>query len=118
MTDGPLTLVRRRIARSLDWRVDNAVRQATESQRAEVLAFIGHKPGRPDTASRLDSLEAQCERLDASIERLRASVATLSVTLTDAQRAHGELLDRLAVEVDRLTSQSTPSTARAKTAKQ
>ena len=95
MSDGPLTLVRRRFARSIDWRVDTAVAQAVAPLQAEVRSTA-----HADTSRRVDLLEAQIERLDAAIERLRKSVTSLSVTLTDAQRAQGELLDRLAADVN------------------
>ena len=104
MTDGPITLMRRRFARSIDWRVENAVKQALAAQHTESSAAGGLHLDHPDALRRFESLEARSEQLDATIERLRASIASLSVTLTDGQRAQAALLDRLAADVDGLNA--------------
>ena len=101
MTKGPMTLMRRRLARSIDWRVDKAVHQALAAQRA---VLESHEHDSPEISRRLEWSKDRSDQLEAALERLRKSVASLSVTLTDGQRAQGELLDRLAGQVDALTA--------------
>ncbi len=110
MATSPVTYVRQRLARSIDWRVDAAVDKAISDHRAQ-FGTTGNGGNGPDALSRLESLETRSEQLDAALERLRSSITSLSVTLTDAQRSEGELLTRLAADVDRLTAELTKTRA-------
>jgi hypothetical protein len=99
MSDGPVARVRRRFARSIDWRVDTAVKQAMAAQQAEALAV--HQ-----LIDRIEFLELRNEQLFAIVERLRTSITALSVSLTDDQHAQGQLLERLAEDVGNLTERT------------
>ena len=106
MTDGPMSRVRRRLARSIDWRVDSAVTKAMAARQVDLLAaFAGDDPDHQDVLSRFVSLEVRNAQLDVAIERLRTLITSVSVTLTDEQRSQGELLARLAAEVDKLATE-------------
>jgi predicted RNase H-like nuclease (RuvC/YqgF family) len=88
-----MALVRRRLGRAIDWRVDASVKRDLSAHSAEHLS---------DITRRVESLETRNEQLEATIEKLRASLNSLSVSLTDGQRANTALIERLVADVDKL----------------
>ena len=93
MSSNPMTLVRERLGRALDWRVDAAVRRDLHTHSAEHLA---------DITRRLEALETRNEQIEGALEKLRMSLSSLSVSLTDGQRANSALIERLVASVDEL----------------
>lgn len=93
MSSNPMAAVRRRLARAIDWRVDVAVKRDLQTHSAESLA---------DLTRRVESLELRNEHIEGTIEKLRASLTSLSVSLTDGQRANSALIERLVADVDKL----------------
>lgn len=103
MVDGPLAVARRRLARSIDWRVDRAVSSAFAARQAELVAASSGDESGTDALARLVVLETKVARLDAAIDQLRTLIASASATLSDEQRSQGELLVQITDELRALS---------------
>ena len=84
MSLNPVTSIRRRVARSIDWRVARAL---DEQLAANDLP--------DDAGARLDLVEARVAKCVDELSALRTALASVAASLTDQDRALAQLIEQL-----------------------